>query len=259
MVTVVTVTHRVHPMFTIVKRSNRQLANSVLATKESPDVDTEEQSPLELERIAHEQKEDKELRKLKEKDEKPAASNAKRIPMINTKVINNVEVVTYNDQIYIPSSLWKNTTNWYHHYLQHPGASRMEKTLGSVVYWPNMSKDIRRLCTTCKLCQLVKRTKGKYGKLPPKDVKLRPWHTVCVDYIGPFTIKTKNPKTKKIRKNKIRALTIIDPATGWFEMGHIPEDDMNSQRVSQLMNQLWLSRYPRPICCICDNDSEFKK
>ena len=55
-------------LFTIVKQSNCQLANSVLATKESPNVDTEEQSPLEMERIAHEQKEDKELRKLKEKE-----------------------------------------------------------------------------------------------------------------------------------------------------------------------------------------------
>ena len=58
-------------LFTIVEQSNRQLANSMLATKESPDVDTEEQFPLELEQIAHEQIEDKELRKL-ERDEQRA-------------------------------------------------------------------------------------------------------------------------------------------------------------------------------------------
>ena len=58
--------------------------------------------------------------------------------------------VTYNDKIYIPSSLRKDVMNWYHHYQQHPGASRMERTLGAVVYWPNMSKDIRRFCTTCE-------------------------------------------------------------------------------------------------------------
>ena len=54
-------------LFTIAKRSKRQLANSVLASKNLPDVDTEEQFPLELERIAHEQKEDKELQKLRKK------------------------------------------------------------------------------------------------------------------------------------------------------------------------------------------------
>ena len=92
--------------------------------------------------------------------------------------------------------------NWYYNYLQHPGVSKIEKTLGSVVYWPNMTKDIRRLCTTCKLCQLAKCTKDKYGKLPPKDLELRPWHTVCVNCIGPLTIKTKSSKTKNIAIEK---------------------------------------------------------
>ena len=106
---------------------------------------------------------------------------------------------------------------------------------------------------------MAKCTKGKYGKLPPKDHELRPWHTVCVDCIGPFTITTKNPETKEIQLKTIQALRIINPATGWFEIGHILENDMKSQRVLQLMNQLWLSWYTCPICCICDNNSEFKK
>ena len=102
----------------------------------------------------------------------------------------------------------------------------MENTLGSVVYWPNMSKEIRRLCTTCKLCQLAKRTKSKYGKLPQRDLEMRPWHTVCVDCIGPFTIKTKDDEGN-IHKQTVRALTIIDPATGWFKIGHMCRDNLN--------------------------------
>ena len=54
-------------LFTIVKQSNHQLANSMLAANASPNVDTEEQFPLILERVAHEQTEDKELCELKEK------------------------------------------------------------------------------------------------------------------------------------------------------------------------------------------------
>ena len=52
---------------------------------------------------------------------------------------------------------------------------------------------------------------------------------------------------------------MVGPATGWFEISQIPEIDFNSRRVSQLISQLWLSRYPHPICCIYDNDSAFKK
>ena len=51
---------------------------------------------------------------------------------------------------------------------------------------------------------------------------------------------------------------MIDPATGWFEIAHIPQGDFNLARVSQRFNSHWLSRYPRPEKIIFDNGSEFK-
>ena len=84
---------------------------------------------------------------------------------------------------------------------------------------------------------MAKRLKDKYGNIPMKDIYMRPWHTVCVNCIGSFTIKIKDSQ-KKIRKQTIRGLMLIDPATCWFEMGHMPDEDFNSQRKSQLMNQL---------------------
>ena len=103
---------------------------------------------------------------------------------------------------------------------------------------------------------MAKRLKDKYGKLPLKDLDMWHWHTMCVNCIFSFTIKVKDGK-KKIHKRTICALTMIDPATGWFEMGHIPDDDFNSQRMLQLMNQLWFSRYPLPVKCTCDNGNDF--
>ena len=155
-------------LFTSTKRSDMALKLAVQRGNDYLDIDSEEPFPLDLKRVAHEQNGDKQLQGI-----------VKGIPRhlkaeMKPKVINDVEVQTYKDKIYIPISLQEKVLNWYHHYLQHPGASRMERTLGSVVYWPGMSKDIHRLCTTCKLCQLAKRTKGKYGKLPPKDLELRP-------------------------------------------------------------------------------------
>ena len=62
-----------------------------------------------------------------------------------------------------------------------------------------------------------------------------------------------------------------DPASGRFEIVEIPyykiEDvkkneneyiDKSSARISQLFDQTWLSRYPRPKQIIFDNGSEFK-
>ena len=51
-------------------------------------------------------------------------------------------------------------------------------------------------------------------------------------------------------------MIFVDPATGWFEIAKIP--DKTSARISQIFNNTWLSRYPRPRKVIFDNGNEFK-
>ena len=70
----------------------------------------------------------------------------------------------------------------------------------------------------------------------------------------------------------LTCMTMIDPASGWFEIVEVPyyglEEananrrefvDKTSARVSQLFKHTWLDRYPRPLKVIYDNGSEFKK
>ena len=52
-------------------------------------------------------------------------------------------------------------------------------------------------------------------------------------------------------------MTFIDPAPGWFEIAEI--DTKDSASISQKLDQVWLSRYPRPRTIVFDNGSEFKK
>ena len=67
-------------------------------------------------------------------------------------------------------------------------------------------------------------------------------------------------------------MTMIDPATGWFEIVNIPTFDLkevalvndeyidkSSDRVSQMFNNTWLWRYPRPRKVVLDNGSELKR
>ena len=58
--------------------------------------------------------------------------------------------------------------------------------------------------------------KKKYGHLPIKDVEAHPWHTLCVDLIGPYTVRTKRGT------QTLHAMTLFDPATSWFEVVEIP-------------------------------------
>jgi hypothetical protein len=45
-----------------------------------------------------------------------------------------------------------------------------------------------------------------------------PWNRVNVGLIGPLSVKTKRKKSFVLN-----ALTMIDPATGWFEIAEIKE------------------------------------
>jgi hypothetical protein len=51
-----------------------------------------------------------------------------------------------------------------------------------------------------------KYTDKKYGLLPPKIAESDPWVMVCVDLVGPFTIRT------QAKTHSMLALTMIDPA-----------------------------------------------
>ena len=102
-----------------------------------------------------------------------------------------------------------------------------------------MDKDIAAFTNACPTCQRFKKKRKKYGRLPPKDVSMIPWETVCIDLVGPYTV------TDKLGKDRtLLAMTFVDPATGWFEITEIPEK--SSARISHIFNSTWLARYPRP-------------
>jgi hypothetical protein len=102
--------------------------------------------------------------------------------------IKDTTVLCKNGKIIIASSLRCRAVSWYHHYLQHPGPSRLEETMRSVMYWKGMCATIQRYAKTCRFCQVNKRHSQKYGHLSPKLVIKNPWKALCVDLIGPYTL-----------------------------------------------------------------------
>ena len=202
----------------------------------------EEIFPIQLQQIQNSQSKDRSLRK-RLKD------NPKHYQRKN---IENVQVITYKDRIFVPKELRNRTLTWYHHYLCHPGRDRMYKTMAATLYWDNMETDVSKFIKTCSTCQRFKKSKKKYGKLPPKEVTMTPWETVCIDLIGPYTVTDRSDNDRILI-----AMTFVDPATGWFEITEIP--DKTSARISQIFNSTWLARYPRPRKVIFDNGNEFKK
>ena len=123
-------------------------------------------------------------------------------------IVENTYVLCKNGKIVIPKKLQYKAVAWYHHYLQHPGLTRLEETLKAVMYWPSMRNTVRKYVKTCKSCQVNTRKKQKYGKLPlpPKLAVDKPWDTLCVDLIGPYTLKGKDGS-----ELDFMCLTMIDP------------------------------------------------
>ena len=73
---------------------------------------------------------------------------------------------------------------------------------------------------------------------------------MCIDLIGPYTIRRKG-------KNDLicKCVTMIDPATGWFEIHQY--NDKRSITVANIAEQEWFSRYPWPTQVTYDRGSEF--
>ena len=187
-----------------------------------------------------------------QKNDKPLAVSLKANPgAFSTKQLEDVELITHKDKIYVPVTLRGRILSWYHQYLVHPGTVQMEATLKNTLTWPNLQKDVKRHVRTCKQCQLCKKQRKRYGHLPPKEAENpTPWNRVNVDMIGPYTVQTPT------KTYYLRALTMIDPATGWFEVKDISNPAAND--CMQAFDDVWLSRYPRPQYLGYDNGNEYK-
>ena len=161
------------------------------------------------------------------------------------------ELICYKDKIVVPSALQTRIVDWYHTFLCHPGINRTEETIGQHFWWPKMRGQITDSVSTCANCQRNKRRNKKYGHLPPKEAEAEPWDKLCIDLIGPYTIQRKG----KDKDLKCRCVTMIDPATGWFEIKQY--DDKRSITVANIAEQEWFARYPWPTQVTFDRGSEF--
>jgi hypothetical protein len=78
----------------------------------------------------------------------------------------------------------------------------------------------------------------KYGLLPPKiaESDTIPQFMLCVDLVGPFTIRT------PAKTHSMLTLTIINPATCWFEI--VEGTNKAATSFQDLFHNIWLTRYP---------------
>jgi hypothetical protein len=122
--------------------------NLVFAHQEEED----EIYPLTLTEIADAQRKDRELKVYLKKNAKMPQKD------IGFHLIEDIKVLCKNGKLMIPASLRHRAVSWYHHYLQHPGHSRLEEMMRSVMYWKGMRTTIRRYIKPANLAKLIRDT-----------------------------------------------------------------------------------------------------
>ena len=161
-----------------------------------------------------------------------------------------------DNKIVLPPSKQVPAVRWYHVYLLHPGEIRMELIIGQQYYWPQMRQTIKTFSRKCGICQLTKQKQLKRGLVPVKEnVEHIPWHTLCIDLIGPYNYGKKHKDPAKDTFVELQCLTMIDPATGWFEIVDIP--NKRADYIANFIDNEWLTRYPVPTEIIMDRGQEF--
>jgi len=195
------------------------------------------------------------------------------------QMVEDTQVLCKDGKLVTPKVLQRRAVSWYHHYLHLPGHTRLKETLHAMMYWKGMRNTIRSYAKTCCTCQVKKRHKHKYGKRPAKLVITNPWQALCVDLIEPYTLTGKDGID-----GDFMWLTMIDPASSWFEIVELPVTaaavipmdtkgqqgtkmhnntklpyfDKSSAMISNLVNRTWFNRYPHCQGIIYDNGSEYK-
>jgi hypothetical protein len=59
------------------------------------------------------------------------------------QLVEDIEVYCKDGKLVIPKHLHRQAVEWYHHYLQHPGSTRLEETLRGSMYWKGMRRTVR--------------------------------------------------------------------------------------------------------------------
>ncbi len=71
---------------------------------------------------------------------------------LEVKLVENTLCVCKEGKLIIPKPLQRRAVLWYHHYLQHPGHTRLEEMMNAAMYWKGMPTTLRSVTRSCKAC-----------------------------------------------------------------------------------------------------------
>jgi len=167
------------------------------------------------------------------------------------------KLIAKNDKICVPKHLQHKCAKWHHLTLMHPGEQRLELTMVQRCTWIGLKPTCERACKCCENCAASKKRDQKLGLLPPAskpNPEIIPWHTLCIDLVGPCEFGDKKKPEMHI---ELHCMTVTDPATGFFETAEIGHKTANT--TAHWLELHWLTRHPLPAETTVDKGKEFAR
>jgi hypothetical protein len=87
----------------------------------------------------------------------------------------------------------------------------------------------------------------KYGYLAKNEAETDSWERLCVDLIGQYTVKT----SKGNEPLEIWCITMIDQATGWFEMKELIKKKQSQHQIQSNKHGLLDTQHLK-FCCMTE-------
>jgi len=131
----------------------------------------------------------------------------------------------------------------------HQGRDRTYHWLAERCYWPGMQQEVALYVRGCERCQRAKpSTQGAQGMPKSLDIPAYPWHTIGMDWIGPFAVSPRGHDYVLVVTCKFGGGVVYIPTT----------KDADAGDTLRLIRERVVAEHGWPAAIISDSDARFR-
>jgi RNase H-like domain found in reverse transcriptase/Reverse transcriptase (RNA-dependent DNA polymerase)/Integrase zinc binding domain/Chromo (CHRromatin Organisation MOdifier) domain len=131
----------------------------------------------------------------------------------------------------------------------HQGRDRTYHWLAERCYWPGMQQEVAQYVRGCERCQRAKpSTQGAQGMPKSLDIPAYPWHTIGMDWIGPFAMSPRGHDYVLVVTCKFGGGVVYIPTA----------KDADAGDTLRLIRERVVAEHGWPAAIISDSDARFR-
>lgn len=146
----------------------------------------------------------------------------------------------------VPRNRYKQLVMSYHSNFGHIGAEKCAELIKKKYFWPFMSRDIRYMVNSCRLCA-ERKVPANSSKNTEHFIHGYPFEKVCIDISGPFPMGIKGEKY---------ILAMIDSFSKYIVL--VPLNTTDAETVATAIFTRWIAIFGAPVSIHSDRGTNFE-